>query len=134
MSIESNGTFHRSLTIAALCAAIVAPLAATAAPSSGMSSGGGSGHVSSGGFGAARPPGAGSLMRPSGGGPSMRQWNAPAAPDHKIRRYRPNYDWTWFNKEPPCNYAAQLHPALAANVYGTIPASCWWQATPLWLP
>ena len=103
MSIESNGTFHRTLTIAALMCGNRAPLAATATPSSGMSSGGGSGHVSSGGFGGARPPGAGTLMRPSGGDPSMRQaWNPPAESDHK-RRYRRNYDWTWFNKEPPCN-------------------------------
>jgi hypothetical protein len=75
--------FHRSLTIAALLAAVAAPLTAAAAPSgsSGASSAGGSGHASNGGFGAApqlgggtlmRPSGGGTLMRPSGGEPSMR--------------------------------------------------------------
>jgi hypothetical protein len=138
MSIGSNGTFHRTLTIAALCAAIAAPLAAAATPSGsgGASSGGGSGHVSSGSFGGARAPGAGTLMRPSGGDPSMRQpaWNLPASSDRKRLRYRRNYDWTWFNRQAPCNTAMWLQPALAMNVYGPVTASCWWQNPPLWLP
>lgn len=121
MSIESKGTFHNALTVAAFLAAAASPLTAAANPSSG---------------GGSRPAGTGTLVHSSMATPAMRQSQWLMGPDRKIHRQRfaRNYDWTWFNRQPQCNSAMWMYPELATNVYGATTASCWWQNTPLWLP